>query len=188
MTRSLSGSLAICMIFVIVGSAKADESEPFQVKSDRSAKNSVYAELGGNGGLYSVNYERFVIDDVTARIGLMYMQLGATATSGPATATANVSWFAAPLMVSYLGIGGLNHKLELGAGAVVMYFSGGVSTFSATTRASGTVIAPSATVGYRYAPTDGGFNFKVGFTPLLISVAGQTSFLPWAGISGGYGF
>ncbi len=62
------------------------------------------------------------------------------------------------------------------------------STFGATASAKGFVVAPTATAGYRYVPTDGGFNFKAGFTPFLISAGGQTTFVPWAGIAAGYGF
>ena len=189
MMRSVCGCLTMGLIALAAGAARADESEGLQAKSERSAKNSVYVELGGNGALYSLNYERFVLDDAAIRIGAMFMSVSASATTSAGTSSASVSWFAAPLMFSYLGIGSPNHKLELGAGGVMMYFSGsGASTFSATASASGFVIAPTATVGYRYVPTDGGFNFKAGFTPFLIAAGGQTTFVPWGGIAAGYGF
>jgi len=188
MTKSVCSGLVLGFIFA-VSSARADESEIPQVKSERTAKNAIYIELGGNGAWYSLNYERFVFDDAAIRIGGMFMSLSATATSGGSTASASASWFAAPLMFSYLGIGSANHKLELGAGATMMYFSGsGTNNFSSSITASGFVMAPTATVGYRYVPTDGGFNFKAGFTPFLIAAGGNTQFFPWAGIAAGYGF
>jgi hypothetical protein len=189
MTRSLCCGLTMSLIVGAAATARADESEVLQAKSERSAKNSIYVELGGNGALYSLNYERFFIDDAAVRIGAMFMSVSATASGGGTTASASASWFAAPLMFSYLGVGSPNHKLELGGGAVMMYFSGsGTSSFATNISASGFVIAPTATVGYRYVPTDGGFNFKAGFTPFLIAAAGQTHFYPWAGIAAGYGF
>ena len=168
--------------------AQAEEVELGQAKVERSARNSIYLELGGNAGLYSLNYERFLIDDAALRIGLMYMSVSATASSGSTTATGNASWFGAPLMFSYMGVGSPNHKLELGAGVVLMNFSAGASAFNATANASGFIVAGTATVGYRYVPADGGVNFKAGFTPLMLQVAGTTYFWPWAGISIGYGF
>src|SRR6266849_2573988 len=137
MTKSICSGLALSFILVAVSTARADQSEIPQVKSERSARNAIYIELGGNGAWYSLNYERFVMD----------------------------------------------------AGATLMYFSGsGSNNFSSSITASGFVMAPTATVGYRYVPTDGGFNFKAGFTPFLIAAAGQTHFFPWAGIAAGYGF
>ncbi|MGE3669493.1 MAG: hypothetical protein AB7K71_07525, partial [Polyangiaceae bacterium] len=47
-----------------------DEAE---APSTRSAKNSLYIELLGNGGLYSLNYERNLTDDVAARVGFSYI-------------------------------------------------------------------------------------------------------------------
>jgi hypothetical protein len=168
--------------------AQAADLDVKQEQTERVAKNSVFVELGGNAGLYSLNYERFFLDEVGLRVGLMYMSVSGTSTSGTGTVSASASWFGAPLMFSYLGIGGENHKLDLGAGVVLMYLSAGASTFDATASANGLLVAGTATFGYRYVPMNGGFNFKAGFTPLFFQSAGKTYFLPWAGISAGYGF
>ncbi len=189
MKRLVCSVLSIGFILVTAGPARAEEQDVVQTKHERTAMNSIYLELGGNGPLYSLNYERFLADEMSVRIGVMFMSVSATVSSGSSTSSANVTWFDAPLTMSYLGIGGPNHKLELGAGAVFMYFSGsGASTFSAVATANGFVIAPTAIVGYRYVPTDGGFNFRAGFTPLFISAGGKSTFFPWGGIAAGYGF
>jgi hypothetical protein len=189
MMRFVCFGLLLALITLNSGIAQADEVDLGQAaKVERTARNSLYVELGGNAGLYSVNYERFVMDDAALRIGLMYMSVSASTTAGGTTSTGNASWFGAPLMFSYMGVGSRNHKLELGAGVVLMNFSAGASTFSATSNASGFVVAGTATVGYRYVPVDGGFNFKAGFTPLVLQAAGTLYFQPWAGISVGYGF
>src|SRR5260370_24642296 len=179
MAKSICSGLALSFIFVALSTAQADESEVPQVKSERSARSCICIELGGNGAWYSLNYERFVMDEAAIRIGGMFMSLSASATGGGTTSTASASWFAAPLMFSYLGIGSANHKLELGAGATMMYFSGsGTNNFRSSINASGFVMAPTATVGYRYVPTAGGFNFKAGFTPLLSPAPLPTPFVP----------
>jgi len=174
MRRLVCSVLSIGFILVTASAARAEEQDVVQTKHERTALNSIYLELGGNGPLYSLNYERFVSDEISARIGVMFMSVSASATAGTTTTSA---------------IGGPNHKLELGAGAVLMYFSGtGASTFNAVATASGFVIAPTAIVGYRYVPTDGGFNFRAGFTPLFIAAGGQSTFFPWGGIAAGYSF
>jgi hypothetical protein len=187
MTRFVCLGLLVGLAFTS-GVAQAQDVEVEHAKGERSAKNSLYIELGGNAALYSLNYERFLVSDLSARVGVMYMSVSASSGSGSQTTRANASWFGAPIMLSYLGIGSENHKLDLGLGVVLMNLSAGASTFNATANASGLLVAGTATLGYRYAPVDGGVNFKAGFTPLFIQSAGQTYFLPWFGIAIGYGF
>ncbi len=189
MRKLVCRAVSIGFIFVAAGSVRAAQSDLIEARPERTAMNSVYLELGGNAAWYSLNYERFMMDDAAVRVGLMFMTFSVSASSGTSTATGSGSWLAAPLTVSYLGIGSPNHKLELGAGAVMMYFSAsGASSFNAVANANGFIVAPTAIVGYRYVPVDGGFNFKAGFTPLFISAGGKSTFLPWGGISVGYGF
>lgn len=188
MKRFVCCLVAVGCMFVASGGARAEEQDVVQAKHERTAMNSINLELGGNALLYSLNYERFLGDEMSVRVGAMFMSVSATASSGTSTASANVSWFSAPLTMSYLGIGSPNHKLELGAGAVLMYLSANGSTFDWSGSAKGFLVAPTAIVGYRYVPTDGGFNFRAGFTPLFISAGGKSTFLPWAGIAAGYGF
>ena len=69
MAKSICSVMALSFIFVAVSTAQADESEIPQVKSERSARNAIYIELGGNGAWYSLNYERFVMDEAAIRIG-----------------------------------------------------------------------------------------------------------------------
>ena len=55
------------------------------------AKNAVFLEGLGPGLLYSVNYERLVIDGLAVRVGFSYLSMSASATSGGTTATASPS-------------------------------------------------------------------------------------------------
>jgi hypothetical protein len=159
-----------------------------EITAGRTAKNALYVELGGNGGIYSVNYERFLIDDGAVRLGLMYMSIGVSAGSGMNRASSGATWLSVPLMFNYYGVGSENHKIELGGGLVFMHMSAGVSTFDATAKASGLLTVGTASIGYRYAPAAGGINFKIAFTPLFFFASDAGAFLPWAGLSFGYGF
>jgi len=144
---------------------------------ERTANNSIFLELLGNGGLYSVNYERIFGDsNFSLRAGFSYFSLSAGDSS--------TSLITIPLLVNYY-IGGLDHKLQLGAGALGAYVSASTtSTGTGYLSGSGVGVAGTAVVGYRYIPHDGGFNFGVGFTPIV----GAGGFAPFGGISFGGGF
>jgi len=133
------------------------------VDTTRRALNAVYFELGGNALIYSVNYERFLSQDLSARVGIGHLSVGGGVSSDAASLTT------VPVMVNYLGVGRLDHRLELGAGLVVLYMTARTVDGIGSGFGSGILAAGTATVAYRYAPLDGGFNFKAGFTPLVSS-------------------
>jgi len=55
---------------------------PAPALEKKPAQNALYAELGGNSGWYSINYERFIMPDASIRVGLSYMSVTASAGSG----------------------------------------------------------------------------------------------------------
>ena len=59
----------------------------------------------------------------------------------------------------YAGEG--NSKLELGAG--MTFVTGTVDWFGM--KESGSIVVGNFNIGYRYQPVDGGFFFRIGFTP-----------------------
>ena len=153
---------------------------PEKQSKERTAFNTIFVELLGNGGLYSLNYDRLINDYVSIRGGFSYISVGAS--SG--TSSASVTLMTFPVMANFL-VGSPSHKLELGAGPLFAYASGSSSGgVGGAVSASGFGVAGTAVIGYRYVPYDGGFHFKVGFTPLF----GAGGFLPWGGISFGYTF
>lgn len=125
---------------------------------ERTARNGLYAELGGNGGVWSANYERFITDDLSLRIGASYLRVMDT----PGT---SVSLATFPLTASWLGVRSGNHALEIGAGAV--FASASVSTGAFGAEAFGSAVIGTAILGYRYAPLAGGFTLRLAFTPLF---------------------
>jgi hypothetical protein len=151
-------------------------------KSERTAVNTVYLELGGNGLWYSLNYERILPQNIALRVGTSYMSMSAS--SG--TANASISSFGVPLTASYLGLGGANHKFELGGGILFEKFSGQASSGFGE-KAEGGGLFPMATfiAGYRYAPARGGFNFKLALTPVWHPDLGT---FMWGGMAFGVGF
>lgn len=140
------------------------------VLANENANNSVYIELGGNGALYSLNYEKNFDAVWGLRVGLA------------AVTSRHHLGLGIPMLVNkYWGNESSAHKFETGIGAT--YFSYG-RTSSIFSHDHSDYIAPTASVGYRYLPITKGMTYKVAFTPLVIGNA----FIPWVGFSVGTTF
>jgi hypothetical protein len=155
---------------------------PAPVSARQTASNVIFAEVLGNGLLYSINYEHIIERwNIGLRAGASYFTY-AVSSYGK---SGNLNLASFPLVASYY-VGSPTHKLQLGLGATILYT--GVSSDSTGTKfeseRSGGAVAATAVVGYRYLPPDRGFSFGVGFTPLLRA----SSFLPWGGGHAGYIF
>ncbi len=145
------------------------------------AKNAVFAELLGNGLIYSINYERFLWPiPIGIRVGASFFTYAVSDVSG----SGNLTLLTFPITGSYFW-GTLRHKLELGLGATFLYTSASTDSTGITYGSTGLGIAATAIVGYRYVPVGRGITFGGGFTPLLRASRG---FLPWGGLSAGYVF
>lgn len=153
----------------------------------REAKNAIYLDLAGPGLIYSINYDREIIPDLSARIGLSYLSLGASSTDG--SASVSFSYLAIPITASYLGIGSADNMLELGGGPVIMNFKGSglVESNDEKVSAGGSVttLALTGMLGYRHQPADGGFLFRIGASPMMVLGA---NFVPWGYMSLGAAF
>lgn len=156
---------------------------------ERSAQNVVFGEIGGNGVLYSVNYERLFGDSgFSARIGFSYMAISFGGTTIDAngratTVSASTSWVTVPLLANYY-VGGVRNKLHLGLGFTMLIVTANASEGALFGSVSGFLPCPTAVLGYRYLPPDGGFAFSVGFTPFLFPSSNRP-FLPWGGLGFG---
>jgi hypothetical protein len=116
------------------------------------ARNVIYIEGFGPGILYSVNYERYLSETTTARIGFS------------SWTKEDFSFTGIPLLVNYL-VGNGNSKLELGIGLEYIDISTG--DFSIIS-GSGSSIVGIGSIGYRYQPSDGGMHFRLVLNPMLI--------------------
>jgi hypothetical protein len=137
----------------------------------REAKNAIYLDLAGPGLFYSLNYDRELMPDLSARIGFSYFSIGAKATAGDTSASAEFGYWAVPITASYLGIGSKSNMLELGGGPVIMHMKvSGDAFFKPSDQKAGasysaTMLAMTALAGYRHQPEDGGFVFRIGLSP-----------------------
>jgi len=165
-------------------------------ENDHPAPNSIYAEGLGAGLLYSINYERMVLDDLGVRAGFGYWSVGASATMDGQTVGASASYFSIPITASYVGIRNRKHSLELGGGPTIIHASGSASGFGVSSSGSATTALGTAMVGYRLHPVgDAGFMFRVGAMALVgkglgFSVTNPDAIgvLPWLYLSLGASF
>lgn len=174
---------------LVIAAAVLCTATPLHAQTDAAgapARNAVYVELLGNGGLFSLNYDRRVGGEAALRIGAGAWStddlfLGDEATTGLVTLPVTASWLP--------GTG--NGRPELGGGVLLGRrtrdepFSDGstASTFASLT----------AIVGYRYQPAARGWMFRVAFTPFWGFGDEETAypergFMPSIGLSGGYTF
>ena len=155
-----------------------------QVPEASPARNAVFVELLGNGGLYSVNYERMLTDQLGLRIGYAAWDSPLLFEGTPPDRYQTV-----PVTLSYL-LGRGERKLELGGGIT---FGQGRLDRSSDTGRDFSFRTLTAIVGYRSQPREGGYLFRVGATPFYSFEDGEDAypdpgFFFSAGISFGYRF
>lgn len=141
--------------------------------STNTRAQAVYAELGGNGLLLSLNYDvRFanVQNGFGARAGLGFI----------ADPFGDATGVTIPVGLNYL-IGNNRNFCEVGAGAT-FYSLKGTSLFDVDVNESSILFIPS--IGYRYQSASKGFIGRVAITPIVAK--GGSAF--WVGISAGYKF
>jgi len=122
----------------------------------QSNSNGIYLELLGNGGLYSINYDRLFSENLGGRIGFMYL----SEFNFIFSSAENLLFI--PIMLNYLSGG--DHNFEIGGGIVIVH-ADKVGFFGISKEGSSTAVGGTATIGYRYQPSRGGFLFRIGFTP-----------------------
>jgi len=173
---ALTGSLLI-----ISPSLKAQEQT-------NCAGRMLYSELGGPGVVMSLNWDaRFKSH---ARLGFGY-RVGVGVGIGDVevehgeyySETRTRAYYTIPVGVNYvLGKPGTASTFEVGASAT--FLTRKVSLYDYDEDKRGHFIGTLAFM-YRIIPENGGFAFRVGFTP-MIGTAGD--FFPMAAISFGYAF
>ncbi|HSJ67651.1 MAG TPA: hypothetical protein VK921_08250 [Anditalea sp.] len=161
--------LAMAVGILLVGNLNAQVAE-------RTKSQGVFVEVLGNGLIYSVNYDtRFSqrFDGIGGRAGIGYIAIdGTTLTT-------------MPFLLNYL-FGKEKHFFEIGVGPTVILASANSGGFGPVgDRERGSAVIGTMSVGYRLEPTDGGFMFRAGLTPIFDS----SSFWPlWPQVSFGYAF
>jgi hypothetical protein len=159
--------LSICFNSLFVGGFSLDLPK---------TKNAFYLELFGNGGYYSINYERNFHPNIYCRIGFATFQ---TSELFDRSVTGRIT--TVPIIVGFL-TGQNKHHFEIGGGLLFGNKKEGSE--------SNPICDIISFLGYRYQPLSKGFLFRIGLTPFvsLNETNYPDSFLISAGLSLGYHF
>jgi hypothetical protein len=153
-----------------------------------AGQTSFYAELGGPGILFSANIDRRFTKSkfgFGARFGLGFVNIEDRVYSYPYYDYRRKSILTVPMQLNYVfGKPSSVHSFEVGLG--VTFTGRKVDLFSDYYYRDNnlTNLFGTASFMYRRMPKDGGFSWRIGFTPLLSNGFIQTS----AGVSVGYNF
>ena len=159
---------------------------PRSAGAQLAGANSVYAELLGNGGLYSVNFDRRLgAGAASVRVGVASWE-----TTGGffSPSDERQRFVTVPVLLNALtGTG--THHLEVGAGVLLgsqTTTGGGLSTRSSFVDATGTL-------GYRRQRPGRGWVFRAGLTPFYgfgteEEAYPERGFFLSGGVSVGYSF
>ncbi len=156
----------------------------FAQESNTSAtpgQTSFYAELGGPGILFSANIDRRFTKSnlgIGGRIGLGFV----TGDFGQNNNYEPRSILTLPLQLNYIfGKPNSVHSFEVGAGVTVVGKKIDLFSYNDTI---GQSVFGTAAFMYRRQPADGGFSWRLGFTPIVSGSYVQAS----GGVSIGYNF
>ena len=169
--KFVSFSLSILVIIILIVPCQSNA----QYSLAAPKQNQVYLELGGCGLTYSLNYERLLTESFALRGGI-----GVT----PGWIFFDGTIFTVPATGSYL-IGEGSSKLEFGLG--VTYLTSTDIEIFGLPAGSTSLIAFDGIIGYRGGNPNGGFIFRIAFSPMY-SPEFDPEFIPYGLISFGVGF
>ncbi len=147
----------------IIESHSFTNNDTLNLSNSQMAKNFIFAEVGGNGLLLSINYEHLIKENIGIRIG---------------AGTAGYSGLTLPIMLNYYFFE--KPKLELGIG--LLSISKMLS--NDLIGEEGTLI--SFTLGLKSYKKNGGFLFRLSFTPFYN--LSKSNFVLYGGLSVGWAF
>ena len=167
-------ALLVCFTFFL------SESTVAQTDLD----HSVYLELGGSAGIYSLNYDLIFLKKndfkIGARTGLQLLKEGYEGTTMD---------FYVPVTMNFMYALAKKHHVELGLGAqIASYEIRNIISETEIGFVRKTEALGNATLGYRYQNPDGGFMFRVFYSPFLYQDGVYTRYEHWAGVSLGFTF
>jgi hypothetical protein len=126
-------------------------------------KNLVLCEIGGNGQILSLNYQRYITKKFAARVGI-------------GTVLPFVYGVSFPAMFNYY-LGNESDNLEIGLGFTHSFFT-------SYKNEEKTLIG--TTIGWWHKMSTGSGVIRVSFTPFYDLK--KNKFLPWGGLSFGFSF
>lgn len=167
----------LILIISVISSITSADLYPSSLKTDNrdsvsiykskefESFNSFYTEIFGNGGSFSINYERMIFDNFNFRLGIGGLLTTSSSNTGEHTEFGGVIFLMLNYLINVYG----NNFIELGAGPLYQ----------------GTKSLGTFSIGYGYRPKTGGFLFRLSFD---MKPNVKNKFLPWFGIGIGIQF
>lgn len=143
-----------------------------------SKPNSIQFELLGQGFVYSINYERILLNGTLLKTAVD----AGIAFYPPVTDMTN---FVIPLSLNEILTFG-NHHLELGIGTAIQFDVYNPSESGVNYRDFDCYY--NGRLGYRFQNPKGKYLFRIGYTPFLYTSPDLVEYTHWGGISFGYNF
>ncbi|SKB28927.1 hypothetical protein SAMN05661099_0220 [Daejeonella lutea] len=163
---------ALLIPAISIGQVQQTDERTKLPSGDQSRAQNVFVEVGGQGLLFTANYDtRFSNkrNGLGGRAGIGYIAI-----DGDHVTTV-------PIGLNYL-LGTGKHLFEVGLGATVI--AAGGDDFSLFDEEASNVLG-TMSFTYRLQPVNSGFAFRAGLTPIF----GKGFFIPYyAGLSLGYTF
>jgi hypothetical protein len=173
---SLRFSAILLVMLVIPTAAPAQWMDP-------PARNAAYVELLGNGGPYSLNFERRIAWTTSIRVGFAKWT-----ESDPLRTGAETRFMTFPVLLNVFRRRG-SHHLELGGGVLLGNQRQAASLLEKPTS---NLFSLTGVAGYRYQKRGPGLMFRAGITPFYSfdedSAYPEDGFVPSVGVSFGYAF
>ncbi len=151
-----------------------------QTGSMVEAPSSAYLEIGGPGGLYSYNYERFIDEHFSARVGLANWATNTVDDQGEKVVAGIVSVSARLDISDYMGRGPGRYAE---VGLAITRGSHSRNSYDII-EADGPFTTLVPLLGIRYQPLNGGFMYRAGYTP-YVPLSGGAAQYPRQGIRSG---
>ncbi|WP_079700725.1 hypothetical protein [Daejeonella lutea] len=171
-TYMLTLLAALLIPAISIGQVQQTDERTKLPSGDQSRAQNVFVEVGGQGLLFTANYDtRFSNkrNGLGGRAGIGYIAI-----DGDHVTTV-------PIGLNYL-LGTGKHLFEVGLGATVI--AAGGDDFSLFDEEASNVLG-TMSFTYRLQPVNSGFAFRAGLTPIF----GKGFFIPYyAGLSLGYTF
>ncbi len=176
--------LSIALLTTTIACQAQDQPGNNGTKSTLTGQNVFYAELGGPGILFSANYDRrFTKSNLGfgGRVGLGFVS-GYIVYDNTTGYDEPASVVTVPIQLNYIfGKSNSPHTFEVGAG--VTFTGKEIEVFDFYDDKTSSVFG-SASFMYRRQPVNGGFMWRIGFTPLIAKGYIQA----FGGVSVGYSF
>lgn len=147
-----------------------------EINTFSTPSNFFIGELGGNGNILSLNYERKIVDDLFFRVGIGLTSITPTDSTNPLAIS-----LCALIMPEYYFHVSSHFNIDIGFGSIILLDPSRKSNWLFDDIGDSSVVILTARFGVNYIPLEEGASLGLAFTPFISTKS--FSIIPWAGLS-----